>query len=281
VDFKEPELGLEKTSGPSDTTNYSSALQSILLLFFSYFVAYFLSLVIHEVGHGIMGLIKGYAFIGIFANPFLGAYAKIIPGTPSLEGAISGEAFELLVCSSISTIFWKHRSSTNLPLQMLFPTALVFQGVENTIALATPMADFNYVMNVTGLPAVVFYVIGIIFICLGIFIFNLLFPLLGLGPEDRKSLVVVPIGLSLYDLLVVIFAYLFAPAAIARGYMFLIIGGILGVILAVVYMTLYRRFYRRLPPSLQTEKADLTWRDLRIPGLLFTVLMVLGLLLSN
>jgi ABC-type lipoprotein release transport system permease subunit len=63
--------------------------------------------------------------------------------------------------------------------------------------------------------------------------------------------------------------------------MFLIIGGILGVILAAVYTTLYGRFYRRLPPSLQTEKVDLTWRDLRIPGVLFTVLMALGLLLSS
>jgi hypothetical protein len=258
--------------------NYSSISQPILLLLFSYFSAYYLQLVIHELGHGIVGMIKGYAFVGIFANPFLGAHAEIIPGTASLEGAISGEVFLLLVSSIIAIMLRKRQSSSNLPLLMIFPTALIFQGIENTIALADPMSDFNYVMNITGLSVAVFYAIGIIFICLGILVFTSLFPLLGLGLEDRRSFIVVPFGLSLYNVLVVIFAYVFAPASIARGYMFLVIGASLGVILAVVYTTLYPRFYHWLLPYLHTERANLAWKDLRMPGILFAVLMVLGLL---
>jgi hypothetical protein len=176
---------------------------------------------------------------------------------------------------------------------MLFPTALILQGIESSIVLTDPSSDFYHIMQATGLPAILFYAIGFVLIGLGIFFYSSLFPLLGLAPEDKKSLLVVPAGISLYSVLVVIYAYLFEPTsheaalhlpvgyAIIRANNFLIIGGILGVILAVVYTTLYRRFYRRLPPSLQTEKVNLTWRHLLIPGLLSTVLVVLGLLFSN
>jgi hypothetical protein len=54
---------------------------------------------------------------------------------------------------------------------------------------------------------------------------------------------------------------------------------IIGIILAVLYVTLFRRLYPRLPAWLRTETVNLTWKDLRLPGLLWAVSVIIGLMI--
>jgi hypothetical protein len=58
-------------------------------------------------------------------------------------------------------------------------------------------------------------------------------------------------------------------------------GGILAVITAILYSTVYRKSYRKLSYGLQTEKGGVAWKDLQIPGLLFIVIVVFGLIFFN
>ena len=179
-------IGLKKESGPLETKKYSSAFQSILLLLFSYATAFIMESALHELGHAIVGLIKGYTIESFVVHPFLMSHVILDPPTASIEGGIAGVALSLSVSSLIGILFWKRRSISNLPLQMLFPTALIMSGIEFTINMIEPSSDINGVMQFTGLPAILFYVIGIVLLSLGIFFYNSLFPLLGLVPEDRK-----------------------------------------------------------------------------------------------
>jgi hypothetical protein len=108
--------------------------------------------------------------------------------------------------------------------------------------------------------------------------------------KDRKSLLVVPFGFFLWGVLSMMVARLWVPGSpfdvqyhLAGEILYSTISviwiTIFGPLLAVVYLTLYRRVYPKLPAGLRTETVRLTWKDLRLPGLLFTISVVLGLVI--
>ncbi len=51
---------------------------------------------------------------------------------------------------------------------------------------------------------------------------------------------------------------------------------VMGVLLALLYLTVYRWLRPRLPAGLRMETVNLTWRDLRLPGLLFVTSVIVG-----
>jgi hypothetical protein len=124
----------------------------------------------------------------------------------------------------------------------------------------------------------------------GIFTFISLLPLLGLAPEDKKSLFVLPAGMLVYCVPGSMIAYLLVPGSpidvryhlaheiIASAYYRPIFMGLIGAFLALIYVTLYHSIYPRLPAGLRTEKLSLSWKDLWYPGLLFLISMILGLI---
>jgi hypothetical protein len=145
-------------------------------------------------------------------------------------------------------------------------------------------------MKLTGISPAIFYVMGILLAGSGIFFFISLFPLLGLAPQDKRTLVVLPTGVFLWSVLSIMVAYLFVPGSpidvqyhlgheiIASAYYRPIFMGLIGAFLAVIHVTLYHSIYPRLPAGLRTEKVSLSWIDLWYPGLLFLISMILGLI---
>jgi hypothetical protein len=140
-------------------------------------------------------------------------------------------------------------------------------------------------------PVIALYMMNILLAGIGIFFFLALTPLLGLAPEDKRSLYVLPVGMLLYCALGLVFVYLVVPGTPAdvqfqlageiitsAKYRLLLMGSI-GLLLAVVYVTLYRRLYPRLPAWLRTETIHLTWKDLRLPAGLAAVSVILGLII--
>jgi uncharacterized membrane protein len=128
-------------------------------------------------------------------------------------------------------------------------------------------------------------------ILLGIFFFVSLLPLLGLAPEDGRSLFAVPAALLLWSILSIAVAYLFVPGSpidvqyqlggeiIQTANTTPILAGIMGVLIAAIYVGIYRWVYRRLPAWLRTETVQLAWKDLRLPALLATISVILGLII--
>ena len=54
---------------------------------------------------------------------------------------------------------------------------------------------------------------------------------------------------------------------------------VIGIIFAFLYLTLYRWIRPRLPAGLRMETVQLNWRALRLPGFLFAISVILGLVI--
>jgi len=260
-------------------------VQASLLLFFSYGTAFIATYAVHELGHLIVNLIKGLTITDFVVHPFLLTYVSALPLTESFDVYISGTLFAIVVCSLIGSIFWKKRSTSNLPLLFFVPMTFLMESMNILTGPTSPGSDFYKIMELTGLPANFFIIIGIVFLCIGIFFFMTLFPLIGIDPEGRKSttLIAIFLGFSLYNVLLAIYTYLFATEEFLfyRANNFLIIGGMLALIITILYVTLYRKYYRKLPSTLRTDIGTVTWKDLQIPGAVFILILAFSLLFFN
>jgi len=265
-------------------------LRSTLLLFCLVFPLNFMTLILHEGGHALNTLAHGVSITILYVHPFsFAGYNRPVGAWNSVWFHALGTVVPLLVSLLIFILLWKRRSISNLPLVMLFPWIAILSGV-GVIYIPARTGDYYNIMHLTGLPGAVFYVPGILLILVGIFFFVSLLPLLGLAPEDGRSLFAVPASLLLWSILSIPVAYLFVPGSpidvqyqlggeiIQTANTTPILAGIIGVLIAAIYVGLYRWIYPKLPAWLPTETVSLTWKDLRLPALLAAVSVILGLI---
>jgi hypothetical protein len=269
----------------------TSSLQSTLLVFLLFFPITFMHMFLHEAGHALVHLIEGVPVRFLYAHPFsFIGFVRPMGDYYSIWVHASGTVFELLVSALVFILLWKHRSFYTLPFLMVLPWSALYDGMGGIFDTLGHTGDYHNILVITGWSPIPFYGISLILIVVGIFFLTSLFPLLGLAPEDRKSLFVLPAGMALYTLLGLPIAYLLVPGSpidlqyhvateiINSAYVRPIFMGSVGILLALIYITLYRGLYRRIPAGLQTEVVRLSWRDLWYPGLLFIISMILGLM---
>jgi hypothetical protein len=266
-----------------------ATLQSTLLVFLLFFPVTFMNLFLHEAGHALVHLIEGVPVRFLYAHPF-SFVGYVRPGGDyySIWTHASGTIFELLVSAVIFVVLWKRRSFYTLPFLLVFPWSALYNGMGGIFDILGHSGDYHNIMIITGWSPVGFYLISLILFVAGIFFLISLFPLLGLKPEDRKSLIVLPAGMLLYTVLGLPIAYFLVPGSpidvqyhvaqeiILSAFSRPIFMGSIGILLGVIYITLYRSFYQRIPAGLRTEVISLSWRDFWYPGLLFVISLVLG-----
>ncbi|MFW9949988.1 MAG: hypothetical protein ACFFKA_07675 [Candidatus Thorarchaeota archaeon] len=143
----------------------------------------------------------------------------------------------------------------------------------------------------TGWPAWPFFTIFSILAVVGMVLFVSCFPLLGLELKDKRTFFVIPGAFLLYSLASLLVAYLFVPGSradvqlnmgeqIISSAIYAVYGGlIMGALFILIYFTLYPIIKRKFPAYLRTEKKNLVWRDLLIPGILGVISIVVGILL--
>jgi len=143
---------------------------------------------------------------------------------------------------------------------------------------------------VPGLSPIPFFILGALIILVGLALLFAVFPLLGLDARDKRTLFVLPAALFLQSALSFLVALLFVPGSpidrqyflgqeIMAGANSFLMAAVTGVILALLYITLYRKLQPRLPAWLRTEKVEPTWKDLRLPALLASASLVIGLII--
>jgi hypothetical protein len=263
------------------------ALRSMVLMFLLFMLLTFLHLVLHEGGHSLYTIWHGVP-VTLYVHPFFFAgYSRPFIDTSIWED-IPGSATAIPVALLISLLFWKRRSLALLPLVMLFPWTALNDGLNIT---GTMGGDFVNVVQKSGLPAAPFVISGALIFCIGLVSLFSLLPLAGLNPRDNGTLFVIPAAMFLISVLSFLVAHLFVPGSpIDREYSLgqeilltadfsVLLYPIVGLLLAVLYVTLFRRLYPRMPAWLRTESIDLTWNDLRLPGILWAVSLVLGLII--
>ncbi len=261
------------------------ALRSMILLFFLFMLLKFLQVLIHEGGHSLYALLRGVPTT-LYVHPFMFAgYSR-----PNIVGAsigydILGSAIALPVGLLISMLFWKRRSTARLPLLMLFPFIALNDGF-NVMGM---MGDFRNVVQSSGLPAALFLILGALIFCIGMLSLFSLLPLAGLDPGDPGALFVLPAAVFLASALSFLVAHLFVPGSpIARAYFLgreILSSASLGFVftviffvLAVLYVSLFRKLSPWLPAWLRSGTVNLTWKDLRLPGILWAVSVIIGLI---
>jgi hypothetical protein len=258
----------------------------MILIFFLFMVLHFLYLILHEGGHSLYLLVRGVP-ITLYVHPFMfsGFSRPIIDS--SIWKDILGSATAFPLGLLISLPFWKRRSLALLPLVMLFPYVALMDGIN---VMGIMGGDFVNMVQSTGLPAAPFIILGALIVCIGLISLLSLFPLAGLDPRDNKALFVLPAAFFLWSALSFLVAHLFVPGSpidlkysvgpeIMLGANSFILLLIFGIFFAVLYVTLFRSLYPRLPAWLRTGTVNLTWKDLRLPGILWAVSVVIGLII--
>jgi hypothetical protein len=266
------------------------ALRSMVLMFLLFMIVQFLFLVFHEGGHSLYIVWQGVPAT-LYVHPFFfSGFSRPIVGT-SVWADILGSATSIPVALLISLLSWKRRSPALLPLVMLFPWVALYDGINITGIMGGMSGDFVNVVQKTGLPAAPFVVLGVSIFCIGLISLFSLFPLAGLDPRDNKTLFVIPAAMFLISVLSFLVAQLFVPGSpIDREYSLgqdilltanfsILLYPIVGFVLAVLYVTLFRKISPRLPAWLQTETVKLTWKELRLPGILWAVSVAIGLII--
>lgn len=266
----------------------SGILMPSLLMFFLYFLLHFLFLNFHEGGHALYALLRGGPVDAFYVHPFiLNGYVRPLVFTDEPWAHAAGPVLGILGPLLVFLFTWKRRSIALLPLVMIFPWALILHGIN----LLEAFGDINNLVQLTGLPPLLFQVLGGVMLLVGIFFFLSLFPLLGVAPGDAKILPVLIAPILLWAGIGLAIAYLLVPGSdfairynlteelLMGARMGPITSGIMGILLSVLYLTLYRWLYQHLPAWLRSEKVNLTWKDLRLPGLLAAASVIIGFII--
>jgi len=271
---------------------FGAALRTFLLFFCVLFSLRFLILLFHEGGHALPDLIDGNVIKVLYAHPFTFAGLALPVNDDRVITNAAGPVMAVLVPLLIFILLWKHRSVALLPLVMVFPWVAI-ETCANVISIAQ-MGDYYKIIRLTGLPEAVIFIPCLVLFVIGFFFCLLLVPLLGLGPKDWRVLIVLPAAVILWIGVSIVVARLVVPGSpidIVYHEGTMIIQGALGGIgsfdvllmlfLGVIYLTLYRLIYPRIPSWLRSETVRLTWKDLRIPGLIAAACVIVGLILIH
>lgn len=263
------------------------ALRSMLLLACLILLLNFAGSILHEGGHALYVALHGVPIL-LYVHPFtFPGYAR-----PMIDNStwinIAGSLTALPLSLLISLPFWKRRSTSLLPLLLLFPVCAIYNGL-NVLGLGG--SDFRNPVQYNGVSPIPFPILGTLIVAAGILFLFALLPLFGLDPKDEKSLFVLPAAVFIASTLSLLVACLLVPGSpIDREYflgqeivsaasMLLIAHTGIWTILAVLYVTFYRSVYPRLPTLLRTETVKLDWKDLRLPALLAIISVILGLII--
>jgi len=260
----------------------------ILLFVFVFTLASFPGSLLHEGGHALVNLASGVRITNFIIHPFsFAGYVRPFVDSNNVWQHAAGPLGGLIPGLAIFILCWKRRSPGLLPLLQMFSMGAITHG----LAAAMLLYDYNNLVSVIGIPALLIQIPGLILLVVGIFLTLSLFPLLGLSPQDKKSLFVFPASFLLNTLFGLVIAYLFVPGSsfykteglvaetITSAYQAMIAFTVMGLILSALYVSLYRWLAPKLPAWLRTEPANLAWKDLRLPAVLFAVCVVVGLII--
>ena len=260
----------------------------ILLFVFVFTLASFPGSLLHEGGHALVNLASGVRITNFIIHPFsFAGYVRPFVDSNNVWQHAAGPLGGLIPGLAIFILCWKRRSPALLPLLLMFPMDAIVQG----LAAAMLLYDYNNLVNIIGIPALLLQIPGILLIVVGIFLTISLFPLFGLSPQDKKSLFVFPAGFFLCTVFGLVIAYIFVPVSsfyktegvvaetLNSAHQAMIAMTVLGAVLSALYVSLYRWLSPKLPAWLRTEPVTLAWKDLRLLAALFAVCVAVGLII--
>ena len=195
---------------PESTFSSSeSLLKSSILLLSSYVIALLLTTAFHEEGHAL-----ALAWISIptrlVLNPFGESMAMPLGSIPQnflVYAAAAGTILELLFGASVMLFLWRFRTPRLVPLLVCGPVAFLKSGGYFLVGTSVEGGDTALMISL-GMPEVIVYSLGFLFIIIGSIAFMMLFPLFGISPEFsfRTLFTLLAVGLIPHGIGMIVFA---------------------------------------------------------------------------
>lgn len=269
------------TTPKTQTTPVQFSLyKSGIFLLSSYVIALLLTTVFHEGGHAI-----ALASISIpsrlVLNPFGSSMAMPLSPIPQdflVYAVIAGTALELLFGTCMILLFWHFRSSRLVPLLACGPMAYLKSGGYFLVGTSVEGGDTALMISL-GIPEVVVYSLGLLFIIIGSVMMLLLFPLFGISRDIsfRDLFIVLFIGLIPHGIGMIIFALVVNPLALSIG-----IANVLSMLLTVTILTvIYVKKNTFLDRISHTETSKIDQNGLLAIIAFAVIFIVIELLLFN
>jgi hypothetical protein len=170
----------------------------VMLLFFPLTLVH---LCLHEGGHALVALFHQAPNTEIFIHPFsFAGYSRPIFDFNNVWFHLGGTISAILVALILFICLWKRRNTAALLPVMLFPWIALWEGLAIILVLGKN-GDYYNLSQVSGLPAGLFVLTGVVLFVGGTFLFMSLFPRLGLAPENKNTLwagPAIPVSLWFY-----------------------------------------------------------------------------------
>lgn len=267
-------------------------LKAFIAIAFSFMMAFFMQLVVHELGHYIMGLLMGATGGHVILHPF--ANSKVIftdyPGlTAEIMIGISGIVFDLVVAVTLGIIFWQKKSILWLPIMMWGSIACIGEGIGMLSSLPMypqSIEDITQLMRI-GVPGSLIAVVSFLLVLTGLIWMILILPMAGVTSETGliKRFVAYMCSLPLYFAVAVLFLKSFQSSeldmiSIRLLQMTISIG--LAVVMTFTHRVVFRILERKIkqgyiPEFIFKVPGNAKWSDVLILAVV-TGAMVSGLL---
>lgn len=140
----------------------------IIYLIGSFVFAFLLGELVHEFGHYLLHVIYNHEGVYVVIDPFGGSRNAGVTSMPMNEVAwttIMGPMTNVLLATIFYFVFLK---LDFLPIKIWMPVALIQEGVTFSIGMLTNGGDAYWISESTGIPPLIIVLIGVFFLCLGI-----------------------------------------------------------------------------------------------------------------
>jgi hypothetical protein len=202
----------------NDHSSRVSLLRAIGIFAGATFFAYPFSILLHELGHYLVGVFLGVPEKGIVLDPFGKNYNIYLGdlttafGTPGrrIASGVGGAVFDLLVSVGIGWALWRKRSPVLLTLLAMGSLALIHESVNMTMGVLKGYGDWSELSEV-GVPSLVVILLAVFLLVAGCIWMLHLIPLTGISPRDSfwRKLAVFLAGMPLLMLCSVVYLTLF------------------------------------------------------------------------
>jgi hypothetical protein len=262
-------------------TTRRDTLKASLLFFGSFFFSISFFLLLHEAGHALALIIKGYPGVRIEVNPFYGMTYYGAPIQPQDEIFISLAApvFSIASISIITLILWFFRNQYLLPFLLTAGYVYLIEGLNGFGVFFRSLFDIRNDWGSLLDKGVHPVVLGLIFtLLIGIsFIINwLVWPLLNISSNDSFwRVILIHSTYILYILLVLVVSTIFYSKTIPEYLIIVSIGVVLQIIFLVIRILFYNKVFTILNKVSHTKLVEHNWKAVSSSLLIACILIII------
>ena len=246
-------------------TTRKNTLKASLLFFGSFFFSISLYLLLHEAGHALALIIKGYPGVRIEVNPFYGMtyYGAPLQAQDEIFVSLASTVFSLGVISIVTLVLWFFRSQYLLPILLTAGFAYLFEGLNGFSVFFRSLfgnrSDWGSLID-SGVHPVLLGLIFVLMILISFILNWLVWPLLNISPNDSFwRVIMIHTTYIIYIILILIVSSAFYASTNPGFLVIASIGFVLQIIFLVGRVLSYKKCFLFLDRISHTELNEHKW----------------------